>query len=165
MTLTSGSSGLSLVPPGQLSFPQVLFSDPVEASHTGDTDETTIKTYTIPGGSLGPNGYIKLEFVSFAGASNANAKTIRPKLGGNLLVAASLANAASSKLELWIGANESENSQKFLQVGGFTTSTGTIQTTTLDMTQDQSLTISALLSNGTDTIGVQMVRIEVCYKE
>lgn len=145
--------------------PFILVSDPVIASHTGDTNETTIKTYTIPANSLGPNGYLKFEFVGFAGASNANAKTIRPKFGGNLLVAASLANAVSNKLELWVIANGANNSQKYLQIGGFTTTSGTVQTSTLDLTQDQLFTVDALLGSAGDTIGVAMTRIETCYKE
>lgn len=147
-----------------LGVPRLIASDPDIASHTGDTNETVIKTYTIPANSIGPNGYIKIEFVGFAGASNANAKTVRPKLGGNLLVAASLASAISTKLELWVAADGSDNAQNYLQTGGFTTTSGAIQTSALDMTQDQTLTISALLTDAGDTVGVQMVRVETVYK-
>ena len=147
-----------------LGVPRLIASDAVLASHTGDTNEMVIKTYTIPGGSIGPNGYIKIEFVGFAGASNANVKTIRPKLGGNLLVAASLASAISTKLELWVAADGANDAQNYLQIGGFTTTSGSVQTGALDMTQDQSLTISALLADAGDTVGVQMVRIETVYK-
>ena len=38
----------------------------VEASHTGDTDETEVGKITVPGGSMGPNGVVRI-FTSFRG--------------------------------------------------------------------------------------------------
>src|SRR5690606_21276995 len=39
---------------------RVIVSSGVKTSHTGDTNETDLKTVTIPGGAIGPNGSIRI---------------------------------------------------------------------------------------------------------
>lgn len=49
--------------------------------HTGDTDETLLKTYTIPAGALGVNGVLRIKATGVSRGNNGN-KTYRLRLGG-----------------------------------------------------------------------------------
>jgi len=59
-------------------------------NHTGDTDETTLKSYEIPAGTLGINGVIRIKATGVS-RSNNGAKTYKLKLGGTLIATLSVA--------------------------------------------------------------------------
>ena len=55
----------------------------IEASHTGDTDETELHAITVPAGRMGLNGILKI-FASFRGMG-AGLHTVRVRFGGVLV--------------------------------------------------------------------------------
>ena len=73
---------------------QVNADDAVPEMHTGDTDETTLKSYEIPAGTLGINGCIRIKATGVSRGNNG-AKTYKLKLGGTLIATLSVAADAS----------------------------------------------------------------------
>lgn len=57
----------------------------VEASHTGDTDETELGKITVPGGKMGPNGFI-LVSAHFYGVESGSVRDFRVRWGGNQVI-------------------------------------------------------------------------------
>jgi len=69
---------------------QVKSDNAAPEMHTGDTDETTLKTYTIPAGTLGINGVVRIKATGVS-RSNNGAKTYKLKFGGTLIATLTVA--------------------------------------------------------------------------
>lgn len=67
-----------------------------EVSHTGDTNETQLKAYTIPAGLLGINGAVKFH-ISGNSTGNLGAKYLRLKFGGTQIVFINISASVSTK--------------------------------------------------------------------
>lgn len=148
---------------------EVLAASTQISSHTGDTSETILATITIPAGKMGANGRILLSFVATC-TENANAKTLRVRLGGiggTGYLGNSLANFETARTELEIVNVNSESSQKgwVASFGTFGTSTATPVTSAIDTSAETTLLITGQLTNGGDTISVESYLAQVLRRD
>ncbi len=123
-----------------------------------DTNENTLYTVAIPGGAMGPNGSIRVGTV-WTCTNNANAKTLKVKHGGNIILNTLAASGAGAIQHVKTSNRNSPNSQVCSSVGSGTTST--VSTYALDTTQTQNVTITAQKATAGDSIILESVLVEI----
>lgn len=138
----------------------------VAIAHTGTTAETTLATVVIPGGSMGPNGILRVTTL-WSYPTSANAKTLRAKLGGTAFLEVAASTTVSFQGFTLI---RNRNSQA-IQVGapkahaqggaGVTAQSGT--TGTVDTSVDQNLVFSGQLGSAAETLTFESYLIEALY--
>ena len=135
----------------------------VAVSHTGDLVETTFASFTIPGGTLGANGTLKINALVTCN-SNANSKTVRVYFGGQQIGILTMTTLGGLVFERRL-VNKNSESAQVIYAAQLSTSFGNTSATyseyTVDTTQDQTLTITGQLAVGTDNITCRSVDVEV----
>ena len=117
---------------------------------TGTTSETTMLTTSIPASLMNKRGRAMI-FVLLSLTNNANAKTVRVKIGGQTVVATASTNQNILGLSGWLLNLNSETSQKNSSATSFT----------IDTTIANDLVITGLLANAGDTVTITAVSLEV----
>ena len=148
----------------------VLGASAVAAPHTGDTSETVLASFTLPGGAMGPNGIVRVTTL-WTCTNNANAKTMRIRLGGltgTAFLAASVAATNVGIMQRTIHNRNSSASQvafnaasagSFANVaGGAAPATGAV-----DTSADQVIAISGQLANAADTMTLEACLVELVH--
>ncbi len=142
--------------------PLVFFESTGEAfSHTGDTILTTIYTANIPGGTMGPNGALRIR--TLWSNSGTGIRGVDIAFGGE----AFFSNTFSvGTRELWTQLNNrnSESSQVSFDPlsSNFVTSLNAVKTATVDTTLDQLIEIKAQnITVPGDVITLEAITIEV----
>ncbi|MGB8422191.1 hypothetical protein [Paraburkholderia sp.] len=148
-----GGGGVGLKSPG------VLAQSAVPASVTGTTAETVLATIAIPAGALGPNGRIRaaMGFSTMATASH----TVRMRLSGTAVMIVGPTTSVSGVQQQDILAQNSTTSQIAIPFGGVGTNSLAPVTTALDMTQAQTLTITAQPGATTETMTLYWYSVEI----
>lgn len=121
---------------------------------TGTTVRTALRSFVIPGGSLGPNGKLRLE-CEWDFTNNANAKTPFITIGGvQVATTGGFANSASAQtLVVFRAANSDFVQQTYPSfIGPYSGSAAVMIDSALDMTVDQTVEISATLAVATDVL-------------
>lgn len=148
----------------------IIQSSGLASSVTGTTSETVLKTITIPGGAIGPNGVIRLT-LNFSHTNNANVKNLIARLGGvsgTLYANISAANQVRTHVVVHIYARNSQTSQ----IGGSNAgnssgvgqSTTSQVTSTKDMSVNQDIVIAGTLATSTDSITLESYLLEYHYQ-
>jgi hypothetical protein len=149
---------------------QVIASSGVAVSHTGDTNETTLVTVSVPGGLTGANGAVRIT-TSWTCTNNANIKYARAYLngaGGSAYINVNLANTLTAHLGQMITNRNSESSQ----VGStpaatgesFTTSTAALPVSAINMAANRDIVFTAELGNASDTLTLEGYMVEVQHR-
>jgi hypothetical protein len=129
-------------------------------SHTGDTAEYTFASVTIPGGTLGPNGVLRVNPIwSITGSTNA--KTLRVRLGGTAFSAQAIAAASTiNTATVTLIANVGNQAN---QVGAGSVNAGTVAVVraTLDTSQDLVLLLTGQLASSGETVTLEGFYLEV----
>lgn len=140
------------------------------AAHTGDTAETALASFTVPGGAMGPNGVIRVTAL-WTYTNSANVKTLRVRLGGlsgaifqantvstsNVIVTQRTIHNRNSQLSQ-VGFNVSV-ANSFVAVGsGSPPATGSEDTSV-----DQALVISCQLANSSETVTLEACLVELVH--
>ena len=134
--------------------------------HTGDTDETTLKSYEIPAGTLGINGVIRIK-VTGVSRSNNGAKTYKLKLGGTLIATLSVAaDAADLNWTLFaachnLGAVDSQGWSAFWIDESAIDINKTAVTSAINTANAQTLEITGQLAHADDECEVRDWTIEI----
>lgn len=97
----------------------IQFQDNSTKTNTGDTNENTVGTYTIKGGSLGANGSIEILFFAMIGTSTQGS-TFRVYFNGTLVGTAALSTNTHSPLGLYVWNKNSTTSQESAINSGIT---------------------------------------------
>lgn len=150
-------------------YPLALASSGVRVEHTGDTDETTLATFSVPAGSMGTNGFVRVTAL-FSHTENANTKSMRIRWGAGATTVAS-ASVAAGKVtkvvaEIWNRGSASS------QVAGPANFPDTYGNTTADLvtaSEDtesgaRTIVIAGQLADGADTIALEAWFAEVAYR-
>ena len=139
----------------------------VSSSVTGTTSLTTLASLTIPGGIMGANGALRIEF-SASWTANTNLKTVTVALGGTSIgiFSRSGATETGARSQITVRNRGAQNSQVVSLPGStaviFGVFTGTYPLTlSKDMSQDQALTITGTLASGSDTLTLESYIVEV----
>lgn len=146
----------------------MLGSNAVQASHTGSLSETVLKTLTIPAGSMGPNGVIRVTYIA-SHTNSANNKIIRVRLGGlsgTIYMSDTVTTTSSTRASRMIHNRNSQASQISFPsgVGGFGPTGSALITGTVNTAVAQDLVITALLADVGETIAIEAYTVEVLYK-
>lgn len=147
--------------------PRVIAASGAKLTNTGDTNENTLVTATIPAGSLGPNGFVRV-WTLWTTTANTNTKTGRIRFGGTAFLGAAQTSGTGQTMNL-ITIIQNRNATNS-QIGGQQNHSGVgigisgaVTTGAIDTTADVSLTITAQCAVGTDTIDLERYFVEVCY--
>lgn len=128
----------------------------VAVPHTGDTVETTLAPIVIPGGLLGPNGQVLVEYL-ISWPSSGNNKTFRVKFGGTLYQSMVVTTGVHLQPHVRVANRGAANSQ----VGAGTSNTGYISagsaivTSAVDTDEDVTILITGQLANAGETITLE----------
>lgn len=143
----------------------VLGRSAVAVSHTGDTNMTTLATVTVPGGSMGPNGILRITTL-WSYTNSSNNKTIRTLFGGVAFQSGIRTTTATLRDQRQIANRNAENAQ----VGGVTavavsfgSSAGAVTTAAIDTTVDQNVEFRCQLADAGETITLEYYLVELLY--
>ncbi len=164
------SSGISNLEEGLTWY--VLAVSAVAASHTGDTNETTLATVTLPGGAMGANGCLRVTS-QWTVTDNVNDKTMRVRLGGvsgSLIQNPTITDAGVVGLiyQSKVQNRNSESSQILARTNAATGGIGvspTTETAAQDTSGDLDIVFRALLASASDTITLESYLIEVLHQD
>jgi|GEM_PF-6618846 len=122
--------------------------------HTGTTSRTTMKTFVLPGGIMGPNGVLFILSYTTVN-SNANNKQFIISFGGTDLVDHTM-NSTNQCVRFTVIRNRnSVSSQCVWNIGssiGLGTSGNAIGTASVDTSQNVTINIDSVLATSTDTM-------------
>lgn len=134
-----------------------LAASAVQVTKTGSTAEQTLATVTIPAGSIGPNGVLRIS-ATVSNTSSANAKTYKVKLSSTAFFTFALTLTAGDSFEVLIANRNSASSQ--VSGGTGVSATGAIATATADVT----LTITGTLASAAETLRLESYLVELLYQ-
>jgi len=117
---------------------------------TGTTSETTMLTVSIPASLMNKRGRAMI-YVLFSLTNNANAKTVKVKVGGATIITFTSTNQNLLGLSGWLLNLNSETSQKSNSAASFT----------IDTTIANDLVITGQLANAGDTVTLTAVSLEI----
>ena len=113
----SGSEWANATLP-EASIAHALNRDVVAATVSGTTSETTVYTYTVPGGTLGTNKMLRLTLLGTINCGTATTSgTIRAKYGATTVCAVGLGNSGSSSYAMRFSFELSALNSASSQVG------------------------------------------------
>ncbi len=136
------------------------------SSHTGNTTETVLATYTLPANTLSANGILRITSL-WKKTGTAGTRTERIRLGGTSGTSyyenTNSANILSMTNQILIYANGATNAQKGFGTNsssGLGTVAGTNVTSSVDTTNNVDVVLSTQLSNSGDTDELESYLIE-----
>ena len=117
---------------------------------TGTTAETTMLTVSIPASLMNKRGRASIIGL-LSLTNNANAKTVRIKIGGQLVAAITSTNQNLSGFSTWLLNLNSETAQR----------NGNATSFTIDTTIANDLVITGQLANSADTLTLIALSVEI----
>lgn len=172
----AGDTTLSRAAAGTLavegkSIPYVIAQNNVPASVPAGTTEEVLATITIPGGAMGPNGWIALTTV-WEAPSTVNNKLLRVRVGGisgSAFLGLAIAGASNAYINrvTYIRNQNSESSQQanytFAAATSFAGSTLAPPTASVDTTADWDIVITGQRTVAGEVITLSSYQVIVCY--
>jgi hypothetical protein len=128
--------------------------------HTGDTNEATLASITIPAGTIGNNGQLTIE-TQWTWTNNANNKTPRVKLGGSTIYGLAHTATAGLSTRHRIANRNAANNQVSINAASdnFYGGSAAAATYSVDTSQDVTLTITGQCANAADTITLESYQV------
>lgn len=149
-----------------LGYPYILGIGGAASSITGTTTETALGTVTVPAGSMGANGALRITTL-WSYTNSANNKTIRVRLGGlsgTPFTSLVPTTTAGQRIQTQIHNRNATNSQVSWPAANATTwgtHTSTATTGAIDTTAAQDVAITGQLSNTGETITLEYYLVEL----
>lgn len=127
-----------------------------------NTTENTLLTTTIPGGSMGTNGIVRLRFwASLTGSAN---KVFRVRYGGSVVGTCTLTTSVLVQTEFYF-QNRNSTSSQIGQTNSAQSyreqASGSFLSTAINSTIDQPLTLTVQKTTGTDQVVIETWSVEV----
>lgn len=143
---------------------KAIYANGAQALGAADTNENTVRTFTVPANSMGPNGSVKI-FTLWTANNDASVKTAKVKFGGTNYTNLALTSTTGAQTLTRITNRNATNSQVGFAVGsaGITTTAAAVTTSAVDTTADVTVLVTAQKADGTDTLGVDSIEAQVCY--
>jgi len=143
----------------------VVGQSAVAVSHTGDANEFTFATITVPAKSMGPNGRVRITTL-WTHANSANNKALKIKFGSTTYKTIVDAASATDRFQAEIANRNATNSQvgSASDSGGFGTSTNAVVTSNEDTTANVTIAITGQLATSTETIVLESYLVELMSK-
>jgi hypothetical protein len=149
----------------QVKNPKLVLVGGTGWSTTGDTNENTLTSVTIPGGSLGPNGTLSIDTL-WSYTNSANTKTMRIRFGslaGNILLNITATTTATARFLSRSSNLNSQSSQIVFANGSIGNSGNPVSNLTVDTTVDSILYFRGLNGLSSETIKLESYLVEVFY--
>jgi len=149
----------------QVKNPKLILSGGAGWSTTGDTNENTLTSVTIPGGSLGPNGTIML-YTIWSFTSSVNTKTMRIRfnsLAGNILLNTTVTTSATGHYISRSSNLNSQSSQIVFANGTTGGSANPVSNLAVDTSADTVIYFRGLNGLSSETIKLESYLVEVFY--
>lgn len=141
--------------------PIVLGMDHTRYNNTGNTVATVVKSLTIPGGSMGPNGMLRVATL-WSWNNSAGSKTVQVKLGGVVIYGTAGTTTTGIEILKSVRNRGAENAQIIHNVATLgTVGTTAITTASVDTSVDQTLDFVVTLATGTDNAALESFLVEV----
>jgi len=143
----------------------VVGQSAVAVSHTGDANEFTFATVTVPAKSMGPNGRVRITTL-WTHTNSANNKTLKIKFGSTTYKTIMDTASATDRFQVEIANRNATNSQ----VGsasdgtGFGASANAVVTSSEDTTANVTITITGQLAAGAETVTLESYLVELMSK-
>lgn len=142
-------------------------SSAVQVSTTGDTNEHTFATVTIPAGAMGANGRVRITTL-WSNNNDASTKTAKVFFGATQYLAGGLTTNVNLRNQTEICNRNATNSQIGNSgqqgAGGWGGTTTSLPTSAIDTTAAVDVVIAGQLADGTDSIALEAYLVEVLYK-
>jgi hypothetical protein len=140
----------------------ILAQTAAPASVTGTTVETTLGTVTVPGGTIGPNGVLRIS-AQWTYTNNADVKTIATYFGSSKILTLAGSTQASLTVIRTIRSRNSLTSQITESLGsaGPSTSSGVSTALAVNTATAQTVTFTAALANVADTVTLEGYTVEL----
>jgi len=134
----------------------------VAASVTGTLSETTLASVVIPAGMLGLNGVLRITAL-WSATNNANTKSCVYRLGGTPICSTGITSFASYQDQRNMRNRGALNSQiNFVGAASFGSGSGVAPlATAIDTSVDKTLTLTAILTNTSDTVTLEGYTVEI----
>jgi len=138
------------------------------ATLTGTLAETALATITVPGGAMGPNGMLEVEYLG-THSNSANAKTYRIRFGGlsgNSYCVIAPTTTNTSHGIAYIANRNSEASQvgnSQMTQGGWGSIASGVVTNTVNTANAQDIIITGQLANTGDTMVLERYSVKISY--
>lgn len=140
---------------------QVMALSAVAVPLTGTLTDTTLVTYSLPGGTLGPNGRLRITCL-WSINNSANTKLVKVKFGGTQIFSVGGSTQLSHQSLAFIYNRNAQNSQVTFQ--GIASPGAAVITMAIDTSIAQNLIFTAQLTNVADTATLEAYMIEALYK-
>lgn len=134
-----------------------------QVSHTGDTNEFTFATVTLPANSMGANGQLRITAL-WSFTASTNAKTMRVKFGDTYFAAPSVSTTGQQSYQDIVFVRNRNNTAS--QVGGPANyqgtgaSTGALVTAAVDTTAAVTILFTGQLASSGETVSLEGYSIE-----
>lgn len=136
-----------------------------EASHTGDTAETTLATVTIPGGAMGAHGALRITMLWDRAPGGSLAAVLRVRLGSAAFYEVNMTTdmqSLQSNLVIQNAGSESvQVSQRFADVDGWGDSSFAVAENGIVTTAERDLSLTVQLNDAADTVALRSYRVEL----
>lgn len=138
----------------------VFHKDTTTRGHTGDTNETTLETITVPANALGTEGGVRVSLF-FTVTGSANVKTVRIKFGGTQVASQAVPAAVGSlSVDTLLFNDGATNSQLARSVYLGTAIFLSVNTSAIDTTSSADITVTVQLADGADNVDLVMSVVE-----
>jgi len=129
---------------------------------TTTTSETELASITIKGGLMGAKGKLKI-WPLLSMTNNANGKTIKLKMDGNIFYGNTRTNEAQLQFLSIVRNTNSQSVQKISSgiTAGLGVSTGAVTSLTVNTSADFTISITGQLAVGTDTLTLEGFFVEI----
>lgn len=140
-------------------------NDHTQTTHTGDVNETTMRTIQVDANDLGANDILRIRAIGSYTEVAGTQMTVKIKYGGTtFLTSTALTNGDTWAAELDIHARNATNAQA--SIGRFITQTqgltlGNLVTGVVDSTSNQNVIITFQLTNNADTGTLEAIYVEL----
>jgi hypothetical protein len=147
--------------------PRNVASSGVQSGVTGTTDETTLATFTLPAGSMGANGWLRLR-TQTSQTNNTNNKTFKVYMGGEEVTNSTAGYTDSSSTsrvsQVWNrGAENSQVSDAKASINDPSETAAPLNTFSVDTSADVTILITGRVANASDELNLEAYSLEVCY--
>lgn len=146
---------------------RILANSGVQVSHTGDLNETTLATVTVPAGAMGANGAVRIT-VLYSWTNSGNTKTPRIRFGGTggTIYHGFSATTTNGEQAMIIIRNRNNVASQVGQIAAYS-GLGNMSSAPLTSAVDTSaavdILIRGILTNITETISLEGYTVELLY--
>ncbi len=144
---------------------RILAQSSVPLTVPADATEDTMVSVTLPGGTLGPNGQLRVTTV-WSSTSSGNSKTGRVKHNTGALGTFAWSASAGYRDQRFLGNRNSQSSQVLGpggNAGGFAASSSAPATTAINTASDTTINITGQKASSGESLVLESYLIEVLY--